>query len=72
MTQKRILFLKELLQFIGLHPDRLHLQWVSSAEAPQFAEAVRKFTERVRELGPCLWGAGRLKISAQAVEMRRV
>lgn len=52
MTQKRIAFLERLLTFIGIPSDRLHLQWVSSSEAPQFAEAVSGFTERVRELGP--------------------
>jgi coenzyme F420-reducing hydrogenase delta subunit len=52
MTQKRIAFLKEFLEFIGIHPDRLHLQWVSSAEAPQFAQAATAFIARVRELGP--------------------
>ncbi len=37
---------------MGIQPDRLHLQWVSSAEAPQFAQAATAFIARVRELGP--------------------
>jgi F420-non-reducing hydrogenase iron-sulfur subunit len=59
MTQKRIAFLKEFLKFIGIHPDRLHLQWVSSAEAPQFAQAATAFIARVRELGPSSLGPRR-------------
>jgi len=52
MTQKRMAFLKELLNFVGIHPDRLNLTWVSSSEAPQFAEAVTGFIRRIQELGP--------------------
>ena len=52
MTQKRMAFLKELLNFIGIHSDRLNVTWVSSSEAPQFAEAVTAFVNRLRELGP--------------------
>lgn len=36
----------------GIDPDRFALEWVSSAEAPRFAEVVRKFTENIRHLGP--------------------
>jgi len=52
MTQKRMAFLKELMNFIGIHPDRLNVTWVSSSEAPQFAEAVTSFVNRLRALGP--------------------
>lgn len=52
MTQKRMAFMKELMNFIGIHPDRLNVTWVSSSEAPQFAEGVTAFVNRLRELGP--------------------
>ncbi len=51
MTIKRITFLQELLGFIGLE-DRLHLSWISSAEAGKFVEVVTGFTEKIRNLGP--------------------
>jgi F420-non-reducing hydrogenase iron-sulfur subunit len=51
MTVKRITFLQELLDFIGLE-ERLHLSWISSAEAQKFVKVVTDFTEKVRELGP--------------------
>ena len=51
MTVKRITFLQELLAFIGLE-ERLHLSWISSAEAQKFVKVVTDFTEKVRELGP--------------------
>ena len=51
MTVKRIRFLQELLEFMGLG-GRLHLAWISSAEAQKFVRVVADFTEQVRALGP--------------------
>jgi coenzyme F420-reducing hydrogenase delta subunit len=45
-------FLRNLLSYIGIDPRRLRLDWVSSAEAPKFAQVTREFVEVVRELGP--------------------
>jgi F420-non-reducing hydrogenase iron-sulfur subunit len=51
MTVKRVTFLQELLAFIGLG-GRLHLAWISSAEAQKFVRVVTDFTEHIRRLGP--------------------
>ena len=51
MTLKRITFLQEVLAFMGLK-GRLHLEWISSAEARKFVQVVTDFTEKVRSLGP--------------------
>ena len=51
MTNKRMRFLQELLAFVGLG-DRLHLEWISSAEAQKFVRVVTDFTEKIRKLGP--------------------
>lgn len=51
MTIKRMRFLQELLAFVGLG-GRLHLEWISSAEAQKFVAVVTDFTEKIRKLGP--------------------
>jgi F420-non-reducing hydrogenase iron-sulfur subunit len=51
MTIKRITFLQELLAFMGLE-GRLHLEWISSAEAQKFVRVITDFTEKIRMLGP--------------------
>ena len=51
MTIKRITFLQELLAFVGLE-GRLHLEWISSAEAQKFVRVITDFTEKIRTLGP--------------------
>jgi len=51
MTIKRITFVQEMLKFMGLE-GRLHLEWISSAEAQKFARVVTEFTEKITNLGP--------------------
>jgi len=51
-TAKRIPILRRLLSHVGIEPDRLRLEWVSSSEAQRFAQVVSEFTETVRRLGP--------------------
>jgi F420-non-reducing hydrogenase iron-sulfur subunit len=51
MTAKRMAFLQRLLDFVGLG-GRLHLTWISSAEAQKFVDVVTDFTEAIRRLGP--------------------
>ena len=51
MTVKRVTFLQELLGLMGLQ-ERVHLAWISSAEAQKFVEVVTEFTEKIRALGP--------------------
>ena len=31
---------------------RLHLEWISSAEAQKYVQVVTDFTEKIREMGP--------------------
>lgn len=40
------------LEDAGVDPERFTIEWVSSAEAPRFAEVVTRFTEKIRALGP--------------------
>jgi F420-non-reducing hydrogenase iron-sulfur subunit len=41
-----------ILEDFGIDPRRFAIEWVSSAEAPRFAEVVTRFTETIRTLGP--------------------
>ena len=52
MTIKRVAILKKLLNFTGFQEERLYLDWVSAAEGVKFAEVVRTFTQKIKELGP--------------------
>jgi F420-non-reducing hydrogenase iron-sulfur subunit len=51
-TVKRVPLLQNLLGYTGINPERLILDWVSSAEAPKFAQVTTDFVEKIRKLGP--------------------
>jgi F420-non-reducing hydrogenase iron-sulfur subunit len=40
------------MQDSGIDPERFAIEWVSSAEAPRFAEVVTQFTDKIKKLGP--------------------
>jgi F420-non-reducing hydrogenase iron-sulfur subunit len=52
---RRYHLLERTLEQLGVERDRLQLTWASAGEGAIFAEAVRKFTEQVRALGPLDW-----------------
>jgi F420-non-reducing hydrogenase iron-sulfur subunit len=57
-TAKRAPLLRNLLGYFGINPERLRLDWVSSAEAPKFAKVTQDFVETVKELGPIVTEIG--------------
>ena len=42
---------QELVKLLGIDPERLRLEWISSAEGTRFAEVAREFTELVKSKG---------------------
>jgi F420-non-reducing hydrogenase iron-sulfur subunit len=51
-TAARIPVLRRILEYVGIEPDRLRLEWVSASEGGRFAQVVNEFTETIRELPP--------------------
>ena len=51
-----VLLAKRMMQHIGLNPDRLRIEFMSSAEGIVFAEVMSDFARKVRELGPLGYG----------------
>lgn len=60
-TAKRLGLLKEMLSYVGIHPDRVLVDWVSASEASKFQRLVTEFVERVRILGPSVVSSRRIK-----------
>jgi coenzyme F420-reducing hydrogenase delta subunit len=79
-ARDRAQVLAQLLDLIGLHADRLLLDWVSAGEGERFATMVSDFTERIVDLGPLGEGEGlasdelrvRLAAANRVVEDERV
>ncbi len=47
-----VLLCKRIMEHIGLNPERLRIEFMSSAEGTLFAEVMREFGKKVKELGP--------------------
>jgi coenzyme F420-reducing hydrogenase delta subunit/ferredoxin len=52
---KRLPIVQALMEFAGLEPERLRLDWVSASEGERFARIANEFVEGVRRLGPVRW-----------------
>ncbi len=51
-AEKMFNLTQELVKILGIDPERVRLEWISSAEGTRFAEVATEFTEKVRSLGP--------------------
>ena len=51
-ARRRVERTQQIMQEIGLEPERLEMFFLSSAEGGRFAEIVREMVDRARELGP--------------------
>ncbi len=53
-----VLLCKKIMEHIGLNPDRLRIETMSSADGNLFAEIMTDFGKQVKELGPLGKGEG--------------
>jgi coenzyme F420-reducing hydrogenase delta subunit len=57
------------MEFVGLEPGRIKLDWVSASEGDRYSKIVTEFTETIRELGPSKWKGdrqgGEIKLSEE-------
>jgi len=51
-AQRRVLLAKNILESLGIEPERLRLEWVSASEGDRFATVVKDMTEEIKKLGP--------------------
>ncbi len=51
-AKKRVKYVKQLLEEIGIEPDRVEMYNLSSAQGQRFAQIATEMTEKIRSLGP--------------------
>ena len=51
-ARRKFALMKNLLEYVGIEPNRVQFSWVSAAEGVRFAELLHKVIDSVRELGP--------------------
>jgi F420-non-reducing hydrogenase iron-sulfur subunit len=47
-----VLLCKKIMEYIGLNPERLRLEWVSASEGMRFADVMNDFSKNLKEIGP--------------------
>jgi F420-non-reducing hydrogenase iron-sulfur subunit len=52
ITAKRVAVMREMMQFVGLSPKRLRLEWIATSEGNKFAHVVSDFSQEVSQMGP--------------------
>jgi F420-non-reducing hydrogenase iron-sulfur subunit len=66
-AMRRYPMLLNLLDQFGIDRERVRQEWISASEGERFAEVVREFTEKLKEMGPLQWQE---KISAICEEVQ--
>ena len=51
-ARRRIALVKELLEYVGLEPERFQMSWVSAAEGLKYTEIIKDFVNILKPLGP--------------------
>jgi len=51
-ARRRFALMRELLQYVGIEPERVQFTWVSASEAGRFASIIEKVVAQVQKLGP--------------------
>jgi F420-non-reducing hydrogenase iron-sulfur subunit len=51
-ARRKFSLFKNLIEYTGIEPGRLHFSWISSAEGTKFAAIANEVIKTVRDLGP--------------------
>ena len=51
-ARRRMAITKKLLEYMGVEPQRVQLDWVSASEGRKFAEVVTEMSKELKEIGP--------------------
>jgi F420-non-reducing hydrogenase iron-sulfur subunit len=51
-ARRRVAMIHQVLEHLGLEPERVWLRWISASEGQYFADTVTEMVETIRDLGP--------------------
>ncbi len=52
LARRKMKLIMELIEFIGVEPNRFRMSWVSAAEGAKFAQVITDFVDDLKPLGP--------------------
>ncbi len=50
-TRRRFQLMRSLLEYIGIHPSRVRMSWVSAAEGKKFTDVIQEVVNDVKKSG---------------------
>ena len=68
VARRRFAVLKDMLEYIGVEPDRVNFSWISAAEGERFSKLVREVVEKVKASAP---GIGFNALSEQLEDLAK-
>jgi len=51
-AMRRLTLLQNTLRQLGIEPERLRIEWISTADGQKFQSAAKEFVDKIAELGP--------------------
>ncbi|MBW1643937.1 MAG: hydrogenase iron-sulfur subunit [Deltaproteobacteria bacterium] len=51
-ARRKFALFKNLMEHMGVEPDRIQFSWISSAESTKFVNVVNEVTKTIKALGP--------------------
>lgn len=60
VARRKFTMMKDFLEHVGIHPERVQFSWVSAAEGARFAALVEKVANDIKRIGP-----SKMKIGAK-------
>jgi coenzyme F420-reducing hydrogenase delta subunit len=51
-ARRRFQIIRRILEYVGIHPNRVRMSWVSAAEGKKFTEVIKEVVEDVKKIGP--------------------
>jgi coenzyme F420-reducing hydrogenase delta subunit len=52
VARRKFALMKNLLEYVGIEPQRVQFSWVSASEGQRFAALINKVIEDVKQVGP--------------------
>ncbi|MFH1445882.1 MAG: hydrogenase iron-sulfur subunit [Chloroflexota bacterium] len=51
-ARRRFFLIKNLMEYVGIEPERIQMAWVSASEGARWAKMIQDVTSEIRQLGP--------------------
>lgn len=51
-ARRRMVLIKNILETLGMDPERIWVRWISASEGQKFADTVKEIVDETKKLGP--------------------